>query len=207
MLNRELHPPSQRSPRFQVQEVVAHLDKPEGSNLFQRAQCASSEIKKVLHLTDVNMKLEDHAAKLTTQLHLLQQEADCSHAQIHQLTESLAAQHAQHDKLMAEQAQHHSAQDKVVRAELHQLHQQYCAKNAQVCFATLPHCFEISHGDLLAGLLDKLGHEDVLTAGMQCHACITVTQGHVTPIMALTIAACPQVDNFALAKLPLQSKH
>jgi len=124
-----------------VQEVVAHLDKPEGSNLFQRAQCASAQIKKVLRLTDVNMKLEDHAAKLTTHLHLLQQEADCSHAQIHQLTESLAAQHAQHDKLMAEQAQHHSAQDELVRAELQQLHQQYHAKNTQVCFATLPHCF------------------------------------------------------------------
>ena len=117
-----------------MQEVVAHLDKPEGSNLFQRAQCASSEIKKVLHLTDVNLKLEDHAAKLTTHLHLLQQEADCSHAQIHHLSESLAAQHAQHDMLMAEQAEHYSAQDKLVRSELHQLQQQYFAKNAQVCF-------------------------------------------------------------------------
>jgi len=124
-----------------VQEVVAHLDKPEGSELFQRAQCASAQIKQVLRLTDVNMKLEDHAAKLTTRLHLLQQEADCSHAQIHQLTESLAAQHAQHDKLMAEQAQHYSAQEHLVRDELHQLHQQCCAKNAQVWFATLLHCF------------------------------------------------------------------
>ena len=124
-----------------MQEVVAHLDKPEGSNLFERAQCASSQIKKVLRLTDVNMKLEDHAAKLTRQLHLLQQETECSHAQIHHLAESLAAQHAQHDKLMAEQAQHHSAQDKLVRAELHQLHQQCCAKNAQVNSATIPDCF------------------------------------------------------------------
>ncbi|KAL0025462.1 hypothetical protein WJX77_002590 [Trebouxia sp. C0004] len=94
-----------KAKELQVQELVAHLDKPEGSDLFQRAQCASSQIKK---------------------------EADCSHAQIHQLTESVAAQHAQHDKLMAEQAQHHSAQDKLVMAELQQLHQQYRAKNAQV---------------------------------------------------------------------------
>ncbi|KAA6417302.1 MAG: hypothetical protein FRX49_12726 [Trebouxia sp. A1-2] len=121
-----------KAKELQVQEVVAHLDKPEGSDLFHRAQCASSEIKKVLHLTDVNIKLEDHAAKLTTHLHLLQQEVDFCHAQIHQLTESLAAQHAQHDKLMAEQAQHHSAEDTLVRAELQQLHQQYHAKNAQV---------------------------------------------------------------------------
>ncbi|DBB01498.1 TPA: hypothetical protein ACH3X1_000152 [Trebouxia sp. C0004] len=131
-----------KAKELQVQELVAHLDKPEGSDLFQRAQCASSQIKKVLRLTDVNMKLEEHAVKLTTQLRLLQQEADCSHAQIHQLTESVAAQHAQHDKLMAEQAQHHSAQDKLVMAELQQLHQQYRAKNAQdrsklVCLVSL----------------------------------------------------------------------
>ncbi len=146
-----------------MQEVVAHLDKPEGSNLFERAQCASSQIKKVLRLTDVNMKLEDHAAKLTRQLHLLQQEAECSHAQIHHLAESLAAQHAQHDKLMAEQAQHHSAQDKLVRAELQQLHQQCHAKNTQACVATLPHCVCMGIA-CFTGLLDKSGHDNVHTS-------------------------------------------
>ena len=87
---------------LQVQELVAHLDQPEGSRLFQRAQCASSEIRKSLHLTQVNVQLETTVACVDMQLQQAQQEIDTSHAHILQLGQSLAAQRAQQYQLRSQ---------------------------------------------------------------------------------------------------------
>ncbi|KAL0035682.1 hypothetical protein WJX79_008381 [Trebouxia sp. C0005] len=86
-----------KAKELQVQEVVAHLDKPEGSDLFHRAQCASSEIKKQLH--------QQYHAK-NAQVQQLQMETsqlskDCDHSQkqAEQLARDFQALQHEHQRL------------------------------------------------------------------------------------------------------------
>ena len=130
----------------QVQELVAHLDHPEGSHMYERAQ---RDHAKAAHLTQVNKQLEDHVSSLDMQLEQTQQDLQASHAE---LSQALAAQRAQHDDHNAEQVQNAHAQAERAQAELDQLQEECTSKDLQVplcsgllSFSTDEHACPITH--------------------------------------------------------------
>ena len=159
-----------------MQELVAHLDQPEGSRLFQRAQCASSEIKKSLHLTQVNMQLETTVACVDIQLQQAQQEIDTSDAHILQLGQSLAAQRAQHND-HTEQAQGElKSQHDDLKSQHDDLKSQHDVLKAQ------NDSLKVQHENLKAQrdgiMVEQAKHEGAQTDWVRahCEVCVCVTQ-------------------------------